>query len=88
MIEGVGSGSSLSTGSNSGGNSDHNNDNQDQNHEIILNDQLNIDIFDNNENNFVIENYCDLIDSNQQDDIKNEDYNDINFGGHILEDDD
>ena len=88
MIEGVGSGSSLSTGSNSGGNSDHNNDNQAQNHEIILNDQLNIDIFDNNENNFVIENYCDLIDSNQQDDIKNEDYNDINFGGHILEDDD
>ena len=88
MIEGVGSGSSLSTGSNSGGNSVHNNDNQDQNHEIILNDQLNIDIFDNNENNFVIENYCDLIDSNQQDDIKNEDYNDINFGGHILEDDD
>ena len=54
MIEGVGSGSSLSTGSNSRGNSDHNNDNQDQNHEIILNEQINIDIFDNNENNHLL----------------------------------
>ena len=87
MIEGVGSGSSLSTGSNSRGNSDHNNDNQDQNHEIILNEQINIDIFDNNENNHLIENYCEVFDDNQKDDNIKENFDNINIGP-ILGDDD
>ena len=87
MIEGVGSGSSLSTGSNSRGNSDLNNDNQDQNHEIILNEQINIDIFDNNENNHLIENYCEVFDDNQKDDNIKENFDNINIGP-ILGDDD
>ena len=87
MIEGVGSGSSLSTGSNSRGNSDHNNDNQDQNHEIILHEQINIDIFDNNENNHLIENYCEVFDDNQKDDNIKENFDNINIGP-ILGDDD
>ena len=87
MIEGVGSGSSLSTGSNSRGNSDHNNDNQDQNHEIILNEQINIDIFDDNENNHLIENYCEVFDDNQKDDNIKENFDNINIG-LILGDDD
>ena len=87
MIEGVGSGSSLSTGSNSRGNSDHNNDNQDQNHEIILNEQINIGIFDNNENNHLIENYCEVFDDNQKDDNIKENFDNINIGP-ILGDDD
>ena len=91
MIDGMGSGSSLSTGSNSGGNNDSNNDNQEQNHEIILNDNLNFDIFENNNHNIINLNddiQDDLLNDNNKDNlIKNEIYNDINVG-QIFDDDD
>ena len=92
MIDGMGSGSSLSTGSNSGGNNDSNNENEEQNHEIILNDDLNFDIFDNNNNHNIIninDDICnELLDDNKNDNkITNEIYNDINIG-KIFDDDD
>ena len=95
LTDGTGNSSSLSTGSNSGGNNDVNNnsnDNQEQNHEIILNDEFNLDIFDDNRNsnNIIIgkdNNYGELILDNGKDNIiKNEVYKDINFG-NIFDDD-
>ena len=91
MIDGMGNSSSLSTGSNSGGNNDMNDNqihNQVQNHEIILNDDINFDIFNNNENNNIINGSGEeIFDENQKDNIiKNEIYNDINIG-NILDDD-
>ena len=92
MIDGMGSGSSLSTGSNSGGNNDSNNENEEQNHEIILNDDLNFDIFDNNNNHNIInindDIHNELLEDNKNDNkITNEIYNDINIG-KIFDDDD
>ena len=91
MIDGMGSGSSLSTGSNSGGNNDSNNSNQEQNHEIILNDDLNFNIFDNNNNPNIINLNDDihndfLDDHNKENLIKNGIYNDINID-QIFKDD-
>ena len=97
IIEGIGSNSSLSTGSNSGGNNENNNENNNDNevheneHEIILNDDLlNLDVFDNNDNkNLLIENdeYLDnIFEENKNDNIIDNDVN-INFNiGKMFDD--
>ena len=90
LIDGMGSGSSLSTGSNSGGNNDSNNENEEQNHEIILNDDLNLDIFDSNNNHNIInindDNHNEILDDYKNENkITNEIYNDVNIG-KILDD--